>query len=179
MNDFESLSPVALKELFQQRVQLGSDQKNDIEHALWRYYSTTLLTETIPLSTELFEEILDLYLPDQNLVLESVWVQLIKQNRLAPEQVERIRSASDSREIRKQLLIHRLKEKADQQKVFSREDVRELLQIRAYSLLQSALEQGLAEDGARQEFRKPLDGERDKKHLMSLYLLAHQSKNSG
>ncbi|MBL0389092.1 hypothetical protein JJB07_21085 [Tumebacillus sp. ITR2] len=144
--------------------------KQPDEHEVWRSYATGILSGGAPLKTDEFSELLECYCREKSIVLEAVWVQLLKQNRLNQDQLQELQQkTTDSREIQKQLLLLHMGENVNQKNPLTREDVQKLLQVRGYALLQKALLQDLVTTEALEEFRLPLAGEKDKKHLERLF----------
>jgi len=147
-----------------------------IEHLEWSYFKN-LISDENKINDALLKEIINEYKRTKFIAIESILIDLIKEDKITPLQLEEIKNNLQSNEISKQALIFESKNKANLGIKITAEETKKLLEVKAFEFLKYCLEKKAIEKDALELFLKPKTGETSRKIKNILFEIAQTQKN--
>lgn len=144
------------------------------EHELWGYFRQKI-DEQPKIDDELLSDILHHYHERPIAAMSSVVIALLKENKIAMEQYERIRrfaaeeGLSTEKAFRKESLSFEARAKIANGELLCRTEVERLYEAKAFRVLESAFDRGAIPADALNVFVRPAESEIDRKHKRSLF----------
>ncbi|WP_020616473.1 hypothetical protein [Paenibacillus daejeonensis] len=147
----------------------------DLDHLLIRYFKDLLNEVSDSVPNSMFDEIMRVYgLYPHSLSAVSICITLIRSRTLNEEQVNRLKEQPDEKHIPKELFILEMEQQAQQGHPLNGDQVSELLRLKAFDFLKTALEHDWIGADAMALFVKPAGREENRKHKEALYQLAQK-----
>lgn len=144
------------------------------EHELWRYFRRKI-DERPKIDDELLSDILRHYQERPIAAMSSVVIALLKENKIAIEQYERIRdfaaqdNLSTEKAFRKESLSFEARVKIASGDPLTHAQIKRLYEAEAFGVLESAFDRGSIPADALDVFVSPAEGEINRKHKLRLF----------
>lgn len=167
-NDVSKQSLICLYRILDQ-LNIAKEVK---EHLMYGYYLQIVNDEKL-FTQNVFNELVDDYNKTKFVALESVVINLIKWDALSNEQVKIVDKVfGEKKAVKKQLVGHTARSILRQGIPLDMNIVKELLEWNNFDLLEQTLEKKLIAYDALHLFKKPSEGEENKKKKERLFLKA-------
>ncbi len=145
------------------------------EHIVWFYYVRLYQRTNALIEDCVLNEIRNDYMKFHFGALESLVIDLIRQNQMSLKQIQRAQEVMKNKEINKQYHIYKAKEDVDNGTLLDRAHINKLLELNAFQAIEYALEKNSIKKEALCEFKRPEKGEKDRKIKEVLYKKAQEN----
>ncbi|MCP1310210.1 hypothetical protein [Paenibacillus tyrfis] len=139
------------------------------EHLVWRYFSGKVSKSGDSIDAKLFDEMIQEFIDSRSLGIESIIIQAVKSDFLTDSQLEKAKSVLTSKVFEKEYLACSFRKKIDSGVILDSGDIRKLLEIRAYSILELAIDKKAVTSDGLNCFVAPGEGTPDKKMKSNLF----------
>ncbi|MBP1991160.1 hypothetical protein [Paenibacillus eucommiae] len=162
------LSEVSLKGIYTYRNEININDHAK-EHITWWYFRQ--MVDTIPpmIPDKMLNEIIDEYRRVKYIALESIILNLMKNERLSLKQVDSLKSEFHSKAFHKEAISFKAKNLIRSRIFLDKEFVGELLQAKAYDVLEFAIDNHILAEESFVLFMHPSQGEENGKVKKRLF----------
>jgi hypothetical protein len=175
MNLFSELSTEAINRIYPLLDKIAI-HNHTREHITWTYYKQRIHGLS-SLSSDIFQDILNVYLIFKFLALESLVIEMLKTDILSLTQVKIAEKVFLSKAFSKESVAFKYRDMIRSGKKLNSEDVLELLQLRAYTTLDFAIEKNAITTDGLNQIVEPVEKEKDRKTRMALFQKANSHKS--
>ncbi|KEQ23517.1 hypothetical protein [Paenibacillus tyrfis] len=170
-----SLSEEALSMIYSFRKRLAVAPAVQ-EHLVWRYFKGGVSKSGDSIDAKLFDEMIHEFIDSGSLGVESIIIQVVKSDILTESQLEKAKSVLTSKAFEKEYLACSFRKKIDSGMMLDSGDIHKLLEIRAYSILELAIDKKAVTSDGLNCFVAPGEGTSDKKMKLNLFRKAQLNR---
>ncbi|WP_068773830.1 hypothetical protein [Paenibacillus sp. FJAT-26967] len=139
------------------------------EHITWHYFKQRLLVESSIVGDDFLKDLLSVYEVTRYLALESLIIELLKTFRITNEQLVKIEDNVKSKTFLKESILYKYRSYIVRDNKLTKDEVIELLNLRAYHILDFALESNAVSVEGLNQLILPIVTSADKKRKEGLY----------
>ncbi|MEF2245372.1 hypothetical protein [Paenibacillus sp. IITD108] len=137
------------------------------EHIVMQYFWNCI--DKTGVTDDLISMLVEYYKIFNYLALESIAINLMKNNRVTREQVKLFQTVFSGKVFHKELIVYEKSKLMTDGWILNKEDVELLMNVEAYALLEAALDKYIIEKDALSLFKPIASGEKNKKIIDRLY----------
>ncbi|XEC95214.1 hypothetical protein AB6A23_01130 [Paenibacillus tarimensis] len=148
------------------------------EHLILSYYLFLIQENNGVVSSNILNQLINDYKKYDFMALESLVIDFIKLRKVDRQQVLMIDEVFKNKAVKKQVITYNALLDIEANQYLDKNHIEELINWHSFDALDRALDKKLVENDALSAFKKPVDGEGNKKKKMALYEKAQKLINS-